>query len=32
MEAFPGARIGEIRTTAAPVELPVIPDEGDEED
>lgn len=32
MEAFPGAKIGEIRTTAAPVELPVIPDEGDEED
>ncbi|MDQ8028090.1 MAG: DNA polymerase III subunit gamma/tau [Brevundimonas sp.] len=32
MEAFPGAKIGEIRVTAAPVELPVIPDEGDEED
>ncbi|WP_420472424.1 DNA polymerase III subunit gamma/tau [Brevundimonas sp. FT23042] len=32
MEAFPGAKIGEIRTTAAPVELPVIPDEGEEED
>ncbi|RZJ36956.1 MAG: DNA polymerase III subunit gamma/tau, partial [Brevundimonas sp.] len=32
MSAFPGAKIGEIRTTAAPVELPVIPDEGDEED
>lgn len=32
LEAFPGAKIGEIRTTAAPVELPVIPDEGDDED
>jgi len=32
MEAFPGAKIGEIRTTAAPVELPVIPDEADDED
>ncbi|MFC7377270.1 DNA polymerase III subunit gamma/tau [Brevundimonas sp. GCM10030266] len=32
MEAFPGAKIGEIRVTAAPVELPVIPDESDEED
>jgi DNA polymerase-3 subunit gamma/tau len=32
MEAFPGAKIGEIKTVAAPVELPVIPDEaGDEE-
>ena len=32
MEAFPGARIGEIKTLAAPVELPAIPDEaGDEE-
>ncbi|MDZ4109027.1 MAG: DNA polymerase III subunit gamma/tau [Brevundimonas sp.] len=33
MEAFPGARIGEIKTLAAPVELPVIPDEavGDED-
>ena len=27
MEAFPGAVIGEIKTLAAPVELPVIPDE-----
>lgn len=32
MEAFPGAKIGEVRVTAAPVELPAIPDEGDEED
>ena len=32
MAAFPGARLGEIRTTAAPVDLPVIPDEADEED
>lgn len=32
MEAFPGAKIGEIRTTAAPVDLPVIPDEADDED
>jgi DNA polymerase-3 subunit gamma/tau len=32
MEAFPGAKIGEIRNTAAPVELPVIPDEADDED
>jgi DNA polymerase-3 subunit gamma/tau len=32
MEAFPGARIGEIRTTAAPLDLPVIPDEADDED
>ena len=34
MEAFPGAKLGEIRTIAAPVELPVIPDEagaGDED-
>ena len=32
MEAFPGARIGEIKTLAAPVELPVIPDEAADED
>src|SRR5690606_23342253 len=32
MEAFPGARIGEIRTLAAPVELPEIPDEAADED
>ena len=33
MEAFPGAKIGEIKTLAPPVELPVIPDEaaGDED-
>lgn len=32
MEAFPGAKIGEIKTIAAPVELPAIPDEAVEED
>ncbi|QDH74551.1 DNA polymerase III subunit gamma/tau [Brevundimonas sp. M20] len=32
MDAFPGARIGEIRKLADPIELPVIPDEADEED
>ena len=32
LEAFPGAKIGEIKTVAAPVELPVIPDEATEED
>ena len=32
LEAFPGAKIGEIRTLAAPVELPEIPDEAGEED
>jgi len=32
MDAFPGARIGEIKTLAAPVELPVIPDEPGDED
>ncbi|MDY6922420.1 MAG: DNA polymerase III subunit gamma/tau [Pseudomonadota bacterium] len=32
MQAFPGARIGEIKTLAAPVELPVIPDEAADED
>jgi DNA polymerase-3 subunit gamma/tau len=32
MEAFPGAKIGEIKTLAAPVELPVIPDEAADED
>ncbi len=32
MGAFPGAKIGEIKTLAAPVELPVIPDEAGEED
>ncbi|GAA0868216.1 DNA polymerase III subunit gamma/tau [Brevundimonas basaltis] len=31
MEAFPGAKIGEIKTVAAPVELPVIPDEAAED-
>ncbi|HYC67357.1 DNA polymerase III subunit gamma/tau [Brevundimonas sp.] len=32
MDAFPGAKIGEIKTLAPAVELPVIPDEaGDEE-
>jgi DNA polymerase-3 subunit gamma/tau len=31
MEAFPGARIGEIKTLAPAVELPVIPDEADED-
>ncbi|HST91632.1 MAG TPA: DNA polymerase III subunit gamma/tau, partial [Brevundimonas sp.] len=32
MQAFPGAKIGEIKTIAAPVELPAIPDETVEED
>jgi DNA polymerase-3 subunit gamma/tau len=34
MEAFPGAKLGEIRKIAAPVELPAIPDEtsGEDED
>ena len=32
MEAFPGTVIGEIKTLAAPVELPTIPDEPAEED
>jgi DNA polymerase-3 subunit gamma/tau len=33
MEAFPGAKIGEIKTVAPAVELPEIPDEAmDEED
>ncbi len=32
MAAFPGAVIGEVKTIAAPVELPVIPDEAVEED
>jgi DNA polymerase-3 subunit gamma/tau len=32
MQAFPGATIGEIKMLAAPVELPVIPDEAGEED
>ncbi|MFJ6024984.1 DNA polymerase III subunit gamma/tau [Brevundimonas sp. NPDC092305] len=31
LDAFPGAKVGDIRTIAAPVELPVIPDEGDED-
>lgn len=31
LEAFPGATLGEIRTLAPPVELPVIPDETDED-
>ena len=29
---FPGAKIGEVKTLAAPVELPAIPDEAGEED
>ena len=29
LEAFPGARIGEVKTLAPPLELPVIPDEAD---
>ncbi|HYD28143.1 DNA polymerase III subunit gamma/tau [Brevundimonas sp.] len=32
MEAFPGARIGEIKTLAPAVELPAIPDEAGDED
>jgi DNA polymerase-3 subunit gamma/tau len=32
MEAFPGAKIGEIKTLAPAVELPAIPDEAGEED
>jgi DNA polymerase III subunit gamma/tau len=32
MEAFPGAKIGEIKTLAPAVELPVIPDEAADED
>ncbi|RZJ04337.1 MAG: DNA polymerase III subunit gamma/tau [Brevundimonas sp.] len=33
LAAFPGARVGEIKTLAAPVEMPVIPDEAsDDED
>jgi DNA polymerase-3 subunit gamma/tau len=32
MQAFPGAKIGEIKTIAAPVELPAIPDEAVEEE
>jgi DNA polymerase-3 subunit gamma/tau len=32
MQAFPGARIGEIKTLAPAVELPAIPDEAPEED
>jgi DNA polymerase-3 subunit gamma/tau len=32
MQAFPGAKIGEVKTLAAPVELPAIPDEAGEED
>ena len=32
MNAFPGTKIGEIKTLAVPVELPVIPDEAVEED
>ncbi|WP_296167819.1 DNA polymerase III subunit gamma/tau [uncultured Brevundimonas sp.] len=32
MAAFPGAVIGEVKTIAAPVELPVIPDEAAEDD
>jgi DNA polymerase-3 subunit gamma/tau len=32
LEAFPGARIGDIKTVAPAVELPVIPDEASDED
>lgn len=32
MEAFPGAKLGDIRTIAAPVELPAIPDDPSEAD
>ena len=32
MQAFPGAVLGEIKTLAAPVELPSIPDEAADED
>jgi DNA polymerase-3 subunit gamma/tau len=32
MDAFPGATIGEIKTLAAPVELPVIPDDTPDPD
>jgi len=32
MQAFPGARIGEVKTLAAPVELPAIPDEAETDD
>jgi len=32
MDAFPGAKIGEIKTLAPAVELPVIPDEAADED
>lgn len=31
LEAFPGAKLGEIRTIAAPVELPAIPDDADDD-
>jgi len=30
LEAFPGAKIGEVKTLAPPLELPTIPDEADE--
>ncbi|KQS55253.1 DNA polymerase III subunit gamma/tau [Brevundimonas sp. Leaf363] len=32
MDAFPGAELGEIKEIAAPVELPVIPDEASDDD
>ena len=32
MEAFPGAKIGEVKTLAPAVELPAIPDEAGDED
>jgi len=32
LDAFPGAVVGEIKTIAAPVELPAIPDEAGDED
>ena len=31
LDAFPGAKVGEIKTLAAPVELPSIPDEAEED-
>ena len=31
LEAFPGAKIGEIKTVAPAVELPEIPDEAEED-
>ncbi|MBX3477102.1 MAG: DNA polymerase III subunit gamma/tau [Brevundimonas sp.] len=32
LEAFPGAKVGEIKTLAAPLELPTIPDEAEAAD